>query len=324
MSRFNYLIEKLVNAEFTISPFKHVYIENFFTDDDFDAIIKAVEIDISTPENDDLLFRELYAKNYLPISFPGCITDVEYYKAWHKNKDTVKSLNQTSCEGFGMTVRLMDVTTVVIQELKEFIEGEEFNRAVANKFDVVFGDCLTDSGIQKYLDGYEISPHPDIRRKAATFMVNINPSILSENLDHHTHYMKFSDEYSYIKRFWEKNTSIDRSWMPWEWCRSEKQQTKNNSIVLFSPSNDTLHAVKASYSHYSAQRTQLYGNLWYREDVCDVSIPWENLDILGNYHQLVGAGDKSDFVKSLVPNIIKKRLKNLLSGRSQAVGKRRI
>lgn len=156
------------------------------------------------------------------------------------------------------------------------------NRAIAEKFKVNFDDCLIDGGIQKYLDGYEISPHADIRRKAATFMVNINPSDKSEVSDHHTHYLKLTEQYAYVEEFWKGNENIDRAWVPWEWAKTVKQQTKNNSIVLFSPSNDTLHGVKASYDHLVTQRTQLYGNLWYKESYVDRTLEWEQLDFSGS------------------------------------------
>jgi hypothetical protein len=42
-----------------------------------------------------------------------------------------------------------------------------------------------------------------------------------------------------------------------------KQQTENNSIVIFSPRWDTMHAIRAHYDHLVTQRTQFYGNLWY-------------------------------------------------------------
>ena len=51
------------------------------------------------------------------------------------------------------------------------------------------------------------------------------------------------------------------------------------SIVLFSPSNDTLHGVKADYNHLYTQRTQLYGNLWYKESSVDKTLEWEQLDL---------------------------------------------
>ena len=94
-------------------------------------------------------------------------------------------------------------------------------------------------------------------------MVNINPSPESENLNIHTHYMKFKDRYKDIYNFWQTNKDVDRCWVPWSWAETVKRQTKNNSIVIFAPDNDTLHAVKADYNHLKTQRTQIYGNLWY-------------------------------------------------------------
>jgi hypothetical protein len=52
--------------------------------------------------------------------------------------------------------------------------------------------------------------------------------------------------------------------VPWQWCERQKRQTANNSIVVFTPRHDTLHAIRTHYDHLPAQRTQFYGNLWYR------------------------------------------------------------
>ena len=161
-----------------------------------------------------------------------------------------------------------------------FLISDDFNKAIAEKLNINFKDCLIDGGIQKYLDGYEISPHPDTRSKAATFMVNINPTEESEKLDHHTHYMKFKKAYSYIEEFWEGNPDVDRAWVPWDWATTVKQQFKNNSIVLFSPSNSTLHSVKANYDHLITQRTQLYGNLWFKTNPTKRTLEWEAIDLL--------------------------------------------
>ena len=130
-------------------------------------------------------------------------------------------------------------------------------------------------GIQKYLDGYEISPHPDIRKKAATYMVNINPSNESESFNHHTHYLKLKPKYNYVKEFWKGNKDAERLWVPWDWCTTEFLQSKNNSIVIFSPSDETMHGVKADYEHLSTQRTQLYGNLWYLNKETVYAPKWE-------------------------------------------------
>ena len=73
-------------------------------------------------------------------------------------------------------------------------------------------DLKYDGGIQKYLDGYEISPHPDIRRKAATFMVNVNPSrTIRKKMNHHTHYMKLTETRKYVQTLWEGNPNIERA-----------------------------------------------------------------------------------------------------------------
>jgi len=200
-------------------------------------------------------------------------------------------------------LRLYPKTEVLIA-LNNFLASKKFNAAIAQKFNINIDNCDIDGGIQKYLDGYEISPHPDIRRKAATFMVNINPHKASERYNHHTHYLKLKTEYNYVKEFWETSSKAERHWVPWDWCDTSFMQTKNNSIVLFSPSNDTMHGVKAVYDHLSTQRTQLYGNLWYLENKKLLGPSWEQLAVkdfsIPNNHNLV-----NNFVK-LSKKIIKK------------------
>jgi hypothetical protein len=260
----------------------------------------------------------LIKKGFKPIPFPGCVTDIQKYISWHQKDKNVD--HHTACEGFGMALRLYEFPSTILQELNEFLVSEEFNRAIAVKFGVNFDDCVTDGGIQKYLDGYEISPHPDIRKKAATFMVNINPSSKSEECNHHTHYLKLKNSYAYIEAFWSGNPKIDRAWVPWDWAETIKQQKKNNSIVLFSPSNDTLHGVKASYNHLETQRTQLYGNIWYKESKVDKNLEWEKLDLLSNASvRKITAKQK---VASMLPASIKSALKKVIPNKS--TGKRNV
>ena len=237
--------------------------------------------------NDKQLFETLFEHHYKIINFPGCIVDKDKYIDWHKKKGVIGAHNNTACEGFGVTLRLTQAKDDFLKRLKSFIEGERFNRALAEKFGIDYEAVNVDGGIQKYLDGYEISPHPDIRKKALTFMVNINPASDSEKSDHHTHYLEFDKAHQYVQRLWEGNPHIDRCWVPWDWCRSVSQQRENNNIVIFSPSNNTMHGVKANYNHLRYQRTQLYGNLWYHESNVDGVINSENLSM-----------DSSKFVKS--------------------------
>lgn len=254
-----------------------MYIKDFLSAEDFAAIISAPEIATPPAHSDENLFEILHGHGYKMIEFPGCITNQQEYIEWHRSGKTQRKIH-SACEGFGVTLRLYDPKTPILVDLIQFLQSAEFNEAMACKFGLDFENCTVDNGIQKYLDGYEISPHPDIRRKAATFMVNINPHENSEQLEHHTSYLRLKGDRRNVREFWESHTEKERAWVPWTWCDVVKTQPENNSIVLFAPSNDTIHAVRAAYDHLPSQRTQLYGNLWHK-DIGDLpGHSWELLD----------------------------------------------
>lgn len=50
-------------------------------------------------------------------------------------------------------------------------------------------------------------------------------------------------------------------------------------MVIFAPDNDTLHGIKADYDHLITQRTQMYGNFWYRESIAKSQPNWEEFRI---------------------------------------------
>ena len=274
---FNYIIEKINQSKFKKKPFKHIYIENFFNEIDFEKITSEPEIKLKKCSDDEELFKELFKNNYKLIDFPGCTKNYREYIEKHSKGIKLKHYNN-SCETEGVTLRL-EPKSPILSLLNDFLAKEEFNKAIAEKFNINLSSCIIDRGIQKYLDGYEISPHPDIRKKAATYMININPSDENEKLDHHTHYLKLKPKYEYVKEFWKGNEDAERLWVPWDWCTTEFVQKKNNSIVIFAPSNDTMHGVKANYKHYSTQRTQLYGNLWYLKSETKYAPKWEQFVI---------------------------------------------
>lgn len=315
---FDYLIDEIEQASFEESPFRHVEIHSFLSDAHFEAIISAPEIALARADNDRGLCDSLLAMGYEPIKFPGCTTSIDRYLQWRDGKGDYENVD--TCEGFGIAFRLSRTSSELITTLNEFLASEPFLSALSAKFGIERNAVFPDVGIQKYLDGYEISPHPDIRKKALTFMVNINPAPASEALDFHTHYLRFREEKRYVQEFWRHNPAYDRSWVPWSWCESVKQQTANNSIVIFSPGYNSMHAVRARYDHLLTQRTQLYGNLWYGErqsdDVRDApivdlpQIPWQGLVIdetRGRSQVMVGQG-------SLVQKAV--RLGGRLLGRS--------
>ena len=62
---------------------------------------------------------------------------------------------------------------------------------------------------------------------------------------------------------WKTETKSDRGWVPWEWCETIKTVSRNNTMVIFSPTHESLHAVRLDYPHLDFQRTQIYGNMKY-------------------------------------------------------------
>lgn len=317
MDNFSYLAEKIRHAKLVNEPFPHIYIENFFATDDFARLIEAPEINLAPVADDKALFERLAQHDYQILHFPGCTTSVKDYLAWHKDKKHGRHYNNSACEGFGMTMRLGEAKTGVVAEIQAYLQSTEFNQALAEKFAIDLSECTIDSGIQKYLDGYEISPHPDVRKKALTFMVNLNPHDNSEELVHHTHYLRFKPAYRYVSEFWRQNENIERCWVPWSWCESVALQRKNNSIVVFAPTEDTLHAVKADYNHLVAQRTQLYGNFWYKKGGKGVTDKekreWEQIDIVNGV--LPPQLSFQQRLKQLIPTPVKDVV-NRLRGRS--------
>lgn len=315
---YSYLLEKIRSAAFTEEPYRHIQINNFFNPQDFKDIISASEIALPVQTTDEGLFDSLFANGYKIIEFPGCITNKDTYISWHKSKKQNHHLHNTSCEGFGVTVRLTTPQSKIIHDLAAFLNSSEFQRTLAEKFDIAMPDVFYDAGIQKYLDGYEISPHPDIRRKALTYMVNINPSLYSETSEHHTHYLTFKDSYKYVQTYWEGNPTKDRCWVPWDWCESKKTQPENNSMVIFSPNNATMHGVKANYDHLIYQRTQLYGNLWYHAHNVVGTPSWEDLQIKCNHKNQTG-----QTLKAKIKSMLSEDMLNFLSkhlGKKQSSG----
>lgn len=273
--RFQYILEKINTASIIEDPFPHLEIQNIFEQADFNKIIESDDIKLPPAINDANLFDILFDKGYRIIEFPGCTENYKEYINWHSNKKITRKTN-TACEGFGVVLRQENPGSEAVKELVRFLKSRDIVECLARKFNIGSYSFTHDYGIQKYLDGYEISPHPDIRRKALTYMVNINPDIRSHSYNHHTHYLKFKKEFDYIRTYWQGNPEIDTCWVPWEWCNTYKCQTENNSMVIFSPGADTLHAVKADYDHLGNQRTQLYGNLWYENSPATVfGTKWE-------------------------------------------------
>lgn len=276
---FAYLLERIESAPFEVHPFRHIHLRDFFSQEHFEAISSAPEIELPQAECDERLFESLFLQNYRIINFSGCVTDRNAYIEWHKNKSRANKNISSLCEGFGMTLRLTKPVSPIVRDVFDFMAAPLFKETIARKFGLERSELTYDSGIQKYLDGYEISPHPDVRGKALTYLVNINPGANAEKRNHHTKYLRFRKDYEFVYKRWSEHPEEDRGWVPWKWCETVSEQSNNNSMVIFAPGNDTLHAVRADYEHLHFQRTQMYGNLWYRGVRCKSSPTWTDYEL---------------------------------------------
>jgi len=256
----DYVLEKIAAAKLVESPFRHLYLGDLLTREDFEAVTRSPMVDFARCESDEDLCRRLEQFGWHVKQHPGCIQDLQEYLRWHSGTSK-KNRNQATCEGYGVAFRWQPVSSGRLGEIAAFFSSDAFLRALAEKFGIDFATTSKEAGLHKYLDGYEISPHPDWRRKALTVMVNVNPSSKSEELDFHTHYLRFKPQWRFIQDYWRDHPDADRCWVPWDWCDTVYQQTANNSMVAFAPGSNTLHAVKARYDHLATQRTQFYANL---------------------------------------------------------------
>ena len=124
--------------------------------------------------------------------FLVCFIDSEYLK-WYNNPDPSKKYTYNLLEGFGISFRMQQYHNPFLERLIKFLNSDLFHDTIKYKFGKT-NPTRVETAIQKYVSGYEISPHPDIRKKCLTYMININTDKLSEQLDIHTHFLYFKKD----------------------------------------------------------------------------------------------------------------------------------
>jgi hypothetical protein len=263
---FNYLCKKIEEAPILNDPFPHIVIEDFLNLNDLETILNDSQIHFPMQLSNEELYKCLQKQDWTIQSFPGCVSDWESYIKYLNNPK--KYITQDPVEGVGITFRLTHIRNQYIQELLKFLNSSVFKQCLEEKFNITDSTCII-SAIQKNLTGYEISPHPDVRSKALTYLININKNKNFEQSTQHTHLLKFKKEKEYVETLWRNNPELERFWVPWNWCNSIKQITKNNTLLLFQPQSSppSLHGVKLNYNHLFEQRTQIYGNLMYQSSI---------------------------------------------------------
>ena len=260
MSEFKYLSEKILAAEFNILPFKHLLIEDFLSADHLTMLVGDAQIHFDETESTEDLIHQLNRKGYKIQPFPGCTSDIGEYLHYYNAGKFPSGRKGTPIESYGITYRLASHHNPNIAALVDYMNGPEFKTTLETKFGITKRTNII-TAIQKNLSYYEISPHPDVREKALTYLLNVNKDESIDNEAIHTRLCVFKEEWDFVKEYWKNNPHKNRCWVPWDWCETKFVTNKNNSIVLFAPALDTLHGVKMIYDHNKFQRTQLYGNL---------------------------------------------------------------
>lgn len=276
INEFEYIIDKIKYAEFDYRPFKHLYVENFLSKEHLMMFTDNSQISFETFDTTEKLIEHLLSIGYEIQKFPGCTESIDEYLKYLKAGDW--PVDTQRLEAFGLAFRLKTINDTKLKELVNFLNSTPFQQALIDKFEISRPNVI-ETAIQKYLTGYEISPHPDVRGKCLTYLINTNTTDLAEQDNTiHTHLLEFKSEKVFVKDFWKNNHNYNTDWVPWDWCNSRKIISKNNTLVMFNPSYDTLHAIKLKYDHCRFQRTQLYGNLWYTDAIKIKKLKWYEIE----------------------------------------------
>ena len=292
-------------------PFQQFNIFNFFSEEHFEKIMSDKQIFRSEFKNVEEMIDDLIEQGYGPQPFPGCITSIKDYINFINDPQSsfdrglIEGYGKEIIEGYGLTMRLKRYDSEFLSDLVDFFGGENFISCITSKFGVT-GELDIETAIQKNLHGYEISPHCDTRKKALTYMANIYTSSEAEAASIHTHLLKFKPHRQHLYDFWRYNSDIDTCWVPWDWCDTVKETKSNNSIIIFKPDFNTLHAVKLNYDHLKYQRNQIYGNLWYKENRHAYAGDYNMIDLITPFEKQKDEGLKSKIIrmtKSLLDKI---------------------
>ena len=305
---FDYILGKIEAAKFAQEPFPHLYVEDFLAPQHLELLTTHGQIKFPPQQTTASLIDSLVSRGWQVHPFPGCTTSVDEYLKCYENG--VWPVDRKRLEGFGVALRLKEYEDGTAQRLVGFLNSPAFKACLERKFDIARPNRI-ETAIHKYLSGYEISPHPDKRSKCLTYLVNINTEQNSEGFSIHTHLMRFRNDKKFIYDFWKYNENCDTDWVPWDWCESVRELRKNNSLVMFAPSWNTLHAVKIRYDHLKFQRTQIYGNLWYTD--VPFSLPTVNYDQFDiKPPEKEANGQMRQRISDLLPQQMKDGIKKLM------------
>lgn len=232
----DYILKKIEDAEIISKPFPHIIIPNFLEGDDLKNILDNIEIDH---------LNEI-EKKYKKVHYPGAKSSTEELT----NRPT----------GKGLVYALKEEYSKNNIKLKTILDSDEFKQALFKKLNIPKNiDGWNVYQINKDLNGYEISPHPDITGKVITYQINLSNTNALDNYDLGTKFHTIKPEcLKYIKELSKKKS---RPWGKWEWFdEGTSIPYKQNTFMAFAPSDISYHSVKLeNYPQEKYQRTMLRG-----------------------------------------------------------------
>ena len=274
MNKHSTLLDKITNSQFIDEPFPHLLIEDFFNTYDFVSIINSNQIKLKSFEDTQSLIDHCLSNGYSILDNWGCTKDIDtYIKLLNEN-----TFDDNKLEGKGLTLNLTK-PDAFLQGVIDFFKSDVLVETLKLKFNIK-DDTKVTANIHKYLTNYEISPHPDIRQKALTFLLNINTVdyVNAHRGNSHTKLCKVKNDYKYVTDFWKNNPNINTDNIPWDWTETVKEHYQNNSLLIFKPSFNTLHGIRLIYDHLPNQRTQIYGNLKYTKWDGERYVRWFDIE----------------------------------------------
>ena len=232
-----YIFQKINDVKIISKPFPHIIIEDFFDEEFINELINSIKIDN---------INEIKSK-YHEVIYPGAIDKKLSLTTRPTGSGLVYALNKSILDKHEIFVNLL--------------ESDGFKQVLFDKFNIPKEiDGWNVYQINKDLNGYEISPHPDVTGKIITWQCNItNDNTLDNyNLSTRLHTIKpeYKDELNKITS--DKNP---RPWGKWEWFdEGISVPYKENAFFAFAPSNISHHSVILdNYPQDRSQRTMMRG-----------------------------------------------------------------
>lgn len=230
------IIKKIEEAEIIVKPFPHIVISNFLEDDDLIDILDNIDIDN----------LNVIDKKYKLVQYPGA-------------KTTTEELTKRPT-GVGLVYALKEEYSKNNIKLNTILDSDEFKQTLMKKLNIPTNiDGWNVYQINKDLNGYEISPHPDITGKVITYQLNLSNTDILNNFDLGTKFHIIKPEY--LKYINELSKQRKRPWGKWEWFNEGKSiPYQKNTFMAFAPSDISYHSVKLeNYPQQKHQRTMLRG-----------------------------------------------------------------